>query len=70
MPPVPSATRSPDDPDAESQIFLLRVPGPALAAAELEHVNAGTLSLHATLQDAFGRITALASPDPDRPRRH
>lgn len=67
---MPSATRSPDQPDAETQIFLLRVPGSALAAAELEHLNAGTLSLHATLQDAFGRITALATPDCDRPRRH
>jgi hypothetical protein len=66
---VRSATRSINDPDPEAQIFVLRVPGPA-AAAELEHVNAGTLTQHATLQDAFGRIAALASPEPHRPRRH
>jgi hypothetical protein len=66
---VPYAARNSDDADLETQIFVLRVPGDA-ATAELEHVNAGTLTQHATLQEVFGRISAIVDPDNSRDRRH
>lgn len=63
------ASRSSEDSDADAQIFVLRIPG-SEAAAELEHVNAGVLTQHGTLQDAFGQITAIVDPASSRNRRH
>lgn len=64
-----STRHSKDDTEQEAQIFVLRVPQGA-DATEVEHVNAGTLTHHATLQEAFGRITELVEPDTSRTRRH
>jgi hypothetical protein len=66
---VPYATHSNDNRDLDTQIFVLRVPGDTAEAA-LEHVNAGTLTQHATLQEAFGRIAAITSGQAHRDRRH